>query len=524
MSPAAAFDLGAWLAAQEIAVRKEKPHEGGTLFELQQCVWDGTHTGTAWVWQHPDGRLGAGCQHAACAEKAWADFRAVVDPERAPLQETVAQQYYDGLDLSGPHALLLQRSAITPAVATVRGYRTLRTKAAVKRLGFADAQCHVPALLVPIHGVNGELVSYQIRPDAPRVDRRTGKALKYETPRGSVMVLDIPPPVRAWLGDPTIPLWVTEGARKADSAVSRDLCCINLLGVWNWRGTNVHGGKTALADWEMVALNDRAVYLAFDSDAMVKREVHAALMRLKAFLESRGAIVRVVYLPPGAGGGKVGLDDWIAGQVATGRDPQAVITGLFALAEEDLRPLPDGPDDGEDQDVVAPEYVESPRGLVRVTRRTDKNGFELEPRRDLLCTFSATIVGEVVEDDGAETRPLFEIEAGFTNHPPVRTQVPASEFRGMDWVLERLGPKAICYPKVQTDVPVAIQALSGDAHGRIPRRHVYTHLGWRQIDGIWVYPHGGARSGRMVPWRVSRSISRMPSRGTTCPRPQPAKR
>jgi hypothetical protein len=80
-------------------------------------------------------------------------------------------------------------------------------------------------------------------------------------------------------------LFVTEGARKADAAVSRELCCIDLLGVWNWRGTNEWGAKAALPDWDSIALNGRLVYIVFDSDVMLKVAVHTALRRLKAFLE-----------------------------------------------------------------------------------------------------------------------------------------------------------------------------------------------------------------------------------------------
>jgi hypothetical protein len=79
--------------------------------------------------------------------------------------------------------------------------------------------------------------------------------------------------------------------------VSQGLCTISLLGVWSWRGSNEHGGKTALSDWESIALNERQVYLAFDSDVMTKPSVHLALSRLKAFLESRHAKVKVIYLP-----------------------------------------------------------------------------------------------------------------------------------------------------------------------------------------------------------------------------------
>ena len=86
-----------------------------------------------------------------------------------------------------------------------------------------------------------------------------------------------------------MPLFITEGIKKGDALVSRGLCAIALIGVWNWRGTNEHGGKTAFPAWERVALNGRKVYIVFDSDVMEKVEVYAALSRLKGFLESRGA-------------------------------------------------------------------------------------------------------------------------------------------------------------------------------------------------------------------------------------------
>ncbi len=85
-----------------------------------------------------------------------------------------------------------------------------------------------------------------------------------------------------------------------------------LLGVWNWRGSNEHGGKMAMPEWESIPLNGRAVYVAFDSDAMVKPAVYSALERLGAFLASRGGHVHYTYLPPGDGGTKTGLDDFFA--------------------------------------------------------------------------------------------------------------------------------------------------------------------------------------------------------------------
>jgi hypothetical protein len=198
--------------------------------------------------------------------------------------------------LSDPHRKLIAASAISEDVASARGYRTVTTRADLERLGFTRGQQNVPALLIPIRGVGGEIASYQVRPDQPRIDKR-GKIVKYETPGKSRMVLDVPPTIRSLAGDPRTPLFITEGVRKADSAASLGLCCIGLLGVWNWRGTNHDGGKTVLPDWESIALRDRDVYIAFDSDATLKLTVYKAMDRLGGWLRSRGARVHFVLLP-----------------------------------------------------------------------------------------------------------------------------------------------------------------------------------------------------------------------------------
>ena len=188
-----------------------------------------------------------------------------------------------------PHhrTMLLEESAIREDVIAARGYRSIERKADLKRLGFSDSQLLVPTLLIPIWTVNNEIGLYQHRPDRPRI--REGKPAKYEFPTRSQMVVDVHPLIRDKVRDPSIPLFITEGIKKADAAISQNLCCIALLGVWNFRGTNEFGGKTALPDWEGIALKDRQVYIVFDSDVMLKPQVHQALVRLSAFLSQRGA-------------------------------------------------------------------------------------------------------------------------------------------------------------------------------------------------------------------------------------------
>src|SRR5262249_25524736 len=97
---------------------------------------------------------------------------------------------------------------------------------------------------------------------------------------------------------------------KADSLASRGLCAVDLFGVWNFKGRNSVGGVALLADLDVIAWNDREVFLIFDSDIMTKRSVEQAMLRLKEILERRGARVRPRYLPCGRDGRKVGVDDF----------------------------------------------------------------------------------------------------------------------------------------------------------------------------------------------------------------------
>jgi len=226
------------------------------------------------------------------------------------------------------HAELIAKSAIAENVAAARGYWTATTRGELEARGFRPYQALSPALAIPVYDVTGKTAFYQIRPDCPRVTKK-GKAIKYETPGGTRMVVDVPPAIRGKLADPTVPLWITEGIRKADAAVSAGLCCVALLGVDCWRGTNAEGGKVALACWDSIALNGRHVFICYDSDAMTKPEVKGARDRLRAFLEQRGARVHLVYLPDGEDGSKVGLDDYLAGHTAD---------ELRALA--DAQPIP----------------------------------------------------------------------------------------------------------------------------------------------------------------------------------------
>ena len=109
-----------------------------------------------------------------------------------------------------------------------------------------------------------------------------------------------------------------------------------------------------------------------------------------------------------------------------------------------------------------------------------------------LTNFTACIIGDVAEDDGAEVRRRFDIAAtlhGRSHH----FSVPASQFANMGWAVEQLGAGAIVYPGfgLNDHARTAVQLLSG----AIPERCVYTHTGWREVDDGWVFLHAGGAIG-----------------------------
>lgn len=210
--------------------------------------------------------------------------------------------------IAAHHRQMLAASGVSEDRAKVRGYETVNDKSRLIDLGVAQAGRRVPGLLVPSLRVDGSTWGYQYRPDVPRADSK-GREVKYETPVGQPNGIDIPPGVGEKIGDPSVPLFITEGVKKADCAAAQGLCCVALPGVWSWRGTNSVGGKTAVADFHDIALNERRVILAFDGDVARKQSVRQALSALTDYLRSKGARVEYLHLPDTDA--KTGLDDYL---------------------------------------------------------------------------------------------------------------------------------------------------------------------------------------------------------------------
>ncbi|MEQ1633388.1 MAG: DUF3854 domain-containing protein [Planctomycetota bacterium] len=396
---------------------------------------------------------------------------------------------------AGSHALnpdhidqLVRGSGLDAACIRERGYFTATTKVELKLLGFSDAQRRVPALVIPLLDTRGQIASYQIRPDHPRI--ANGKPLKYESPSGSKPVIDVPPAARAHIADPRVPLWITEGSKKADAACMREICCIALIGVYGWRGKNEHGGTAALGDWESIVLNEREVIIAFDSDVMTKPQVQQALRRLAEFLSTRKAKVRFCILPQN-GTEKVGLDDFFVngGTVAQLRD-----------CIGDLPPQPPAKH-GEDERTWGP-YIARANGIFHL-KNTRDGDIEVQ-----LTNFDARILRDITLHDGLDCRRQYEIETRLGGKT-CRFVVAAGEFTGLKWVPQHLGASGIVDPGYgsQSRVPAAIQALSAPELATI-----YQHTGWMQRDQEWLYlSDAGALEANGIATDISVSLGQQTS-------------
>ena len=256
------------------------------------------------------------------------------------------------------HVEHLERSAISVDVILERGYTTVLGKKQLQELGFSS-QCSPPGILIPIFDVKGRQAGYQFRPDSPRADKK-GKAVKYEYPLSATNRLDCPPRCQPKLADPSAPLWITEGVKKGDALASQGEVVVDLGGVFNWRGKNALGGKTALPDFEDIALNERTVYLCFDSDVDTNKNVRAATKRLAGWLRQYGADVFVVHLPQ-QDDQKIGVDDFLTAGHSIA-DVKALATPLEEEEEKETKEI-----------FAAYFYHQGERRLYVEVRKTDGN-------------------------------------------------------------------------------------------------------------------------------------------------------
>lgn len=212
----------------------------------------------------------------------------------------------------------LKRSGLGPRDAAALRLEPLDEAQTKRLLGFDPPQA-VPSYRIPYLDPGGKDTGFfRLRLLGETSGDR--KPLRYWQPPGTLPQLFFPRAegfdLAAALADPSEPLYLTEGEKKAKAGCAAGLLTVGVGGVWAWRSKRSQTVRLAIPDLDLVEWKDRHVLFVFDSDVATKPDVQDALRALAREVLTRGGRPLTVKLPPGFGGAKVGLDDFL---VAEGR-------------------------------------------------------------------------------------------------------------------------------------------------------------------------------------------------------------
>ncbi len=131
-------------------------------------------------------------------------------------------------------------------------------------------------------------------------------------------------------------------------------------------------------------------------------------------------------------------------------------------------------------------YLFGPAGISYVTEKA--GGIEERP----LTNFTARIDEVLVTDDGAETKRFYVLSGAVGKDALPSLRIPAERFHAMNWIAEWSPPAILRAGQTTRDrVREAILLASVDA----PTRRIFTHTGWRRIEGRWVFLHADGATG-----------------------------
>jgi putative DNA primase/helicase len=256
------------------------------------------------------------------------------------------------------HLADLRKSGLSDKQIARCGYRSLQAPASVQKvLRWKRYNGDLgPCLAIPFCNADGKSLDYcRLKPDRPRTAKENGKPIKYESPKGAGNLPYFPPDTLAALINPSAPLIVVEGEKKASKGDQDGFPCIGLIGVFGWQqkrrkntDSKPQGERELIPGLAGIPWHGRPVFLAFDSDAADKPAVRLAEWHLAEVLARHGATVKIVRLPPGDPGAdgtpaKVGLDDFLVAHgpdafrrlLAEATDPEPPPKGLTPLEAPD---------------------------------------------------------------------------------------------------------------------------------------------------------------------------------------------
>ena len=139
---------------------------------------------------------------------------------------------------------------------------------------------------------------FRIKPDQVFVDQN-GDARKYLQPCKVATKIFIPPIIeQVRLLDASVPLFLTEGEKKAIKLNLEGFVCLSAPGVWNFHDPTLRetAGWQLRACFNTIPLKERQVFIIFDLLEFHKQDVLRAKVVLAEMLLARGARVSLLHL------------------------------------------------------------------------------------------------------------------------------------------------------------------------------------------------------------------------------------
>ena len=157
----------------------------------------------------------------------------------------------------------------------------------------------------------------QLKLDNPR--QRDGKIIKYESPIKSgtrATFLEDPSQPNFWQevqDNPSIPLYITEGAKKAGCLMSLGFACVAIPGIYNVAKKDEWGRRQIIPELKAFATAKRPIIYVYDADDQPrkKRNVYNAIRRTGAVFQDYGCNVSWVTWDGDLG---KGIDDFYMNQ------------------------------------------------------------------------------------------------------------------------------------------------------------------------------------------------------------------
>ena len=182
----------------------------------------------------------------------------------------------------------LHKSGLSNEMIEIMGVYSLRPADIPKMLGWNPEKVE-SVLVLPYPSL--DFKRFKV---FPAYEDAKGHKVKYLQRKDSGVHLYILPSVREVLGNASIPLYFTEGEKKAAKAVQEGLMCMGLGGLWNWVEKKTGEG---IEELDSIAWPDREAIITPDSDLWARVDLQKAVYAFGKELEKRGAKVSVVVIP-----------------------------------------------------------------------------------------------------------------------------------------------------------------------------------------------------------------------------------